>query len=216
MEFLSRLIALSTLLILGPLFIILMILCMIFQGLPIFFRQERVGNKFIVFKIYKFRTMINNSGNLITKINDNRITFLGKFLRKSKLDELPQLLNILKGEMRFVGPRPEVLKYFREEDFQFLKNIKPGISDYASIILRNEDKILRKIGGENPYLKLLPVKLSLANYYSKNKSFFLDLKIVVLTVIAIFFPNISTKIFLIPQIKTDIPELESFINNYLN
>ena len=201
MEFLSRLIALSTLLILGPLFIILMILCMIFQGLPIFFRQERVGNKFIVFKIYKFRTMINNSGNLITKINDNRITFLGKFLRKSKLDELPQLLNILKGEMRFVGPRPEVLKYFREEDFQFLKNIKPGISDYASIILRNEDKILRKIGGENPYLKLLPVKLSLANYYSKNKSFFLDLKIVVLTVIAIFFPNISTKIFLIPQIN---------------
>ena len=119
MELVSRFIALSTLIILGPLFITLMILCMIFQGLPIFFRQERVGSNFIVFKIYKFRTMIHNSGNLITKINDNRITFLGKFLRKSKLDEIPQLLNILKGEMRFVGPRPEVLKYFKKRFFNF-------------------------------------------------------------------------------------------------
>ncbi len=215
MELVSRFIALSALLILGPLFITLMVLCMTFQGFPIFFRQERVGNNFIVFKIYKFRTMIHNSGNLITKTNDNRITFLGKFLRKSKLDEIPQLLNIMKGEMRFVGPRPEVLKYFKEKDFQFLKNIKPGISDYASIILRNEDKILSKIGGQNPYLKLLPVKLSLANYYSKNKSFFLDLKIVVITVIAIFFPKISNNNFFIAPIKADLPELESFINDYL-
>ena len=215
MELVSRFIALSTLIILGPIFITLMILCMIFQVLPIFFRQERVGNNFIVFKIYKFRTMIHNSGNLITKINDNRITFLGKFLRKSKLDEIPQLLNILKGEMRFVGPRPEVLKYFRKEDFQFLKKIKPGISDYASIILRDEDKILSKIGGKNPYSKLLPVKLSLANYYSKNKSFFLDLKIVVITAIAIFFPKISIKNFFITPIKADLPELESFIKDYL-
>ena len=214
MEFLSRFIALLALLILSPLFILLIILCMIFQGFPIFFRQERVGKNFNIFKIYKFRTMINNSGNLITEPNDNRVTFLGKFLRKSKLDELPQLLNILKGEMRFVGPRPEVLEYFRQEDFQFLKNIKPGISDYSSIILRNEDKILIRIGGKSPYLKLLPIKLSLANYYSINKSF-LDLKIVLITFIAIFFPELSTKIVLIPQLKTDIPELESFINDYL-
>ena len=94
--------------------------------------------------------------------------------------------------MRFIGPRPEVKQYFSKKNFKFLNNVKPGISDFASIILRNESLILEKIGGENPYEQLLPIKLELADYYSKNKSFWLDLKLVVITTISIF-PQICFK-----------------------
>ena len=104
--------------------------------------------------------MVNNSGDFITKSNDNRVTFLGRLLRKTKIDEIPQLLNIIRGEMRFIGPRPEVEEYFKKQKFQFLKNIKPGISDYSSIIFRNEAEILNNIGGNDPYRKLLPIKLA--------------------------------------------------------
>ena len=76
----------------------------------------------------------------------------------NKLDEIPQLINIIKGEMRFIGYKPEVKDYFNRQEFRFLKNVKPGISDFASIILRNESKILDQIGGEEPYEKLLPIK----------------------------------------------------------
>ena len=118
--------------------------------------------------------MVQNSGKTITDPNDLRITKFGKFLRKTKLDEIPQPINIIKGEMRFIGPRPEVKDYFNKQKFRFLKNVKPGISDFASIILRNESKILDQIGGEEPYEKLLPIKLELAQYYSLKKSFCCD------------------------------------------
>ena len=95
--------------------------------------------------------------------------------------------------MRFIGPRPEVDEYFSKKTFKFLKIVKPGISDYASIILRDESRILKKIGGDDSYQKLLPVKLELANYYSEKKSFFLDLKLVVITIVSIFFPGYAVK-----------------------
>ena len=112
--------------------------------------------------------MIPNDGSAITKKNDSRITFLGKILRKSKLDEIPQLFNIVNGEMRFIGPRPEIIKYFDYDKFEFLNHIKPGLSDYSSIILRNEDQILDNIGGDSAYEQLLPIKIKLANYYAKK------------------------------------------------
>ena len=92
--------------------------------------------------------MINNVGDLITSADDKRITRWGKFLRNTKIDELPQLINIVKGDMRFIGPRPEVLKFFNKNDFNFLMVVKPGISDFSSIILRDESKILNAIGGK--------------------------------------------------------------------
>ena len=159
--------------------------------------------------------MHNNSGPLITQSRDNRVTNIGKFLRKSKIDELPQLINILKGDMRFIGPRPEVFEYFDKNKFLFLKKIKPGISDYASIILRNESKILRKIGGDNPYEKLLPIKLKLAEYYSNKKCFLLDLKLVSITFISIVFPNLASKYLVLSKMLADIPEFDDFVKNYL-
>tara|TARA_Y100001958_G_C20948298_1_gene351930 strand:+ start:110 stop:595 length:486 start_codon:yes stop_codon:yes gene_type:complete len=156
-----------------------------------------------------------NSGSIITSPNDSRITKLGKILRKTKIDEVPQLYNIIKGEMRFIGPRPEVRQYFSKKDFQFLKVVKPGISDFASIILRNESSILKKIGGNDPYEKLLPIKLELANYYSKNKSFWLDFQLVIITTISILLPKFAIKFLAMPLIKTRSRNTELFFNKYV-
>ena len=144
MEILSRIIAFAFILILTPFLLLISLFCIIFQGFPILFEQERLGYHFKTFKIYKFRSMKFSSGSIITSPNDSRITKIGEILRKTKIDELPQLFNIIKGEMRFIGPRPEVKQYFSKKDFQFLKVVKPGISDFASIILRNESLILKK------------------------------------------------------------------------
>ena len=113
--------------------------------------------------------------------------------------------------MRFIGPRPEVPEYVKRGSFKFLKIIKPGISDYASIILRDENKILQKIGGENPYLKLLPLKIELAEFYPINKSFLLDLKLVLITLTSLFFPNLSVKIFILPTIRKELPSVNHFL-----
>ena len=149
--------------------------------------------------------MIPNKGSAITNYNDQRITKIGFYLRKFKIDELPQLLNIIRGEMRFIGPRPEVKQYSNEEDFKFLKIIKPGISDFASILFRNEDNYMNVISGQNPYFKLLEVKTELANYYAEKKSFQLDLFLTMLTVFAIFFPRLSSRILIknLPLKKLD-------------
>ncbi len=215
LEVFSRLVAIILLIILSPIFFIVIFGCMIFQGFPIFFKQKRIGYKFQDFEIYKFRSMINNSGNIITEPNDLRITKWGKFLRYTKIDELPQLLNILKGEMRFIGPRPEVEDYFSTEDFSFLEVVKPGISDFSSIILRDESKILNYIGGDRPYEKLLPIKLELANYYAKNKSFRLDLLLVTITIISLLLPTFAAKKLALPLIKLDSVQSRDYFIQFL-
>ena len=212
MEYFSRLVALLLLLTLSPLIIVITLFCIIFQGFPIFFAQKRIGLNYEVFNIYKFRTMVINSGRIITKHQDNRITVFGRILRKLKIDEIPQLINIIKGEMRFIGPRPEVPDYFNESEFNFLMKIKPGLSDYSSILFRDESRILKGIGGENPYSMLLPIKIELAKYYSRNKSFLLDLKLVVVTLISIVFPNLSLRILAKTFIEEDLPKTKNFLN----
>ena len=215
MEIISRFFALTLIVILSPMLIFVSILCFIFQGLPIIFKQERVGYNFKTFKIYKFRTMLKNDGELITIRNDQRITKIGKILRMTKIDEIPQLLNILNGDMRFIGPRPEVLSYFEKSTFKFLMKVKPGISDYASILFRDEAKILQIIGGNNPYLQLLPIKLELAEYYSRKKNFLLDLKLVMITVLSIFFPRFSSKVLIVPSLVIDLPATKKFLKKYI-
>ena len=155
------------------------------------------------------------TGPIITFANDERVTIFGKILRKTKIDEIPQLVNVIKGDMRFIGPRPEVLEYFDKARFSFLKKVKPGMSDFASILFRNEEEILKKIEGNDPYNEILTFKLLLADYYSINKSFYLDLRLVCLTLLSIFSPRLVTKNFVIPVILKDIPESKLFIKKYL-
>ena len=213
----SKIFAFFLLVALLPLFFIIIICSFIFQGTPIFFIQERVGFKNSLFNIYKFRTMIkNNSMDRIAGLNDDRITKWGKILRNYKLDELPQLINIIKGEMVFVGPRPEIPDYFDAKQSQFLNDLKPGLSDFASILLRNEDIVLNQINGLDPYRELIPLKCALSNYYLKKKGYFTDIKIIVFTILVIFFPIKINKFFLILRLKTELPEWSRFIDKYCN
>ena len=155
---------------------------------PIFFRQVRVGRNGKEFRIYKFRTMVvdaEKKGLQITTKDDNRITKIGSFLRKTKLDEFPQLINVLIGEMSFVGPRPEVPKYVAlYSDVQ--KNVllvRPGITELASIKYRDENEMLKS--SENPedtYIKeIMPKKIEYNLEYIKNISPFYDLKLIFMT-----------------------------------
>ena len=153
-----------------------------------FYIANRVGKNGRLFKMIKFRTMIFNSdktGIDSTAINDNRITKLGHFIRRYKIDEIPALINILKGEMSFVGPRPNVKRetdlYTNEE--KIILNMKPGITDFSSIVFSDEGEILKN--SENPdldYNQLIrPWKSRLGIFYVLNHNFFMDLKILFLT-----------------------------------
>ncbi|HUX61090.1 MAG TPA: sugar transferase [Ignavibacteriaceae bacterium] len=181
LDILISIIAITLLL---PVFLFISFAILITSGLPVFYLQERVGKNWIIFKIIKFRTMINNAdkiGHNISLLNDERITLIGKYLRKSKLDELPQLINVFIGDMSLVGPRPELLKFanrYQSEYSEILK-IRPGISDYASLIFINESKIL--IDSNDPesfYIKeVLPQKLDLCMKYLHEMSLVIDIKI---------------------------------------
>lgn len=179
--------------ILLPIFIIISIIILIDSKGGIFYRQTRVGKNNKDFKIFKFRTMYPDSdkkGLLTVGSRDNRITKPGYFLRKYKLDELPQLFNVLIGDMSFVGPRPEVRKYvemYNDEQKKVL-SVLPGITDYASIEYRNENDILAK--SQNPeqtYInEIMPAKLELNLKYIREKNMITDLKIIFKTILKIF------------------------------
>jgi lipopolysaccharide/colanic/teichoic acid biosynthesis glycosyltransferase len=174
---------------LSPLFLIVVLMIRLDSKGPILFRQERVGHHFKPFYIYKFRTMTVQEAGATLKLatsRDSRITRVGSFLRKSKMDEIPQLINVLKGEMSFVGPRPE-LKVFADqypEDFKEILKVVPGITDLASLEYKDEEKIHNN--SKNPeevYVnKILPKKIPLAKEYVRRASFWLDLKIVFKTI----------------------------------
>ena len=177
--------------ILFPLLIIVSILIKITSKGPVLFKQVRVTKNGKLFKIYKFRTMKENSeGNKqITVGKDNRITRIGHILRKTKLDELPQLFNVLKGEMSLVGPRPEVPKYvelYTDEQREILK-VPAGITDYASIYFSNESELLGEV--ENPeefYIKkIMPYKIELNKKYINEIGIMTDIKIIILTILKI-------------------------------
>nr|WP_298998271.1 sugar transferase [uncultured Allomuricauda sp.] len=175
-----------------PVFIVLAILVKIGSKGPVIYKQRRVGLRNADFNIYKFRTMYMNSdkkGLITIGDRDPRVTSIGFYLRKLKLDELPQLFNVLFGDMSLVGPRPEVRKYvnyYSEKDMEVL-NVRPGITDYASIEFRNENEILKN--SDNPDKKyieeILPTKLNLNKKYIQNTSFLTDIRIICLTIVSI-------------------------------
>lgn len=180
------------LVILSPLFIILAIVIVSDSKGPVFFKQTRVGRNGVLFKIYKFRTMIEDAeakGMQLTVGDDSRITNVGAFLRKTKIDELPQLINVLKGEMSFVGPRPEVPKYVElyTEDQRQVLMVRPGITDLASIEYRNESALLATTDNpEKVYIEeIIPGKLELNRKYIVNMSLAIDMRIIMRTISAI-------------------------------
>ena len=171
--------------ILSPLLLVLAILIKISSPGPVFYRGIRAGKNGKNFKIFKFRTMVVNAekmGGPSTALDDPRLTRIGKFLRKWKLDELPQLFNVIKGDMSLVGPRPEVLEYANlyQGEEKIVYRVKPGITDFASLWDIHEEEVLK--GSPDPektYLeKIRPEKVRLQMKYVKEMSFWTDIKII--------------------------------------
>ncbi len=172
------------LLILSPFLLLLALTIVIESKGGVFYKQTRVGKNNIDFKLYKFRSMTIGSDKkgLLTVGNDARITKVGYYIRKYKLDEFAQLINVLIGNMSLVGPRPEVRKYvemYNQEQLKVL-NVKPGITDYASIEYFDENQILGESKNpEETYIKdVMPHKLELNKKYIKNPSFSHDIKLI--------------------------------------
>src|SRR5579883_105115 len=170
------------LLILSPFCVLIAVLIKVSDGGPVFFKQVRIGQFGRTFRILKFRSMVVNAdkiGTSVTADNDPRITMVGRFLRKTKLDELPQLWNVLTGDMSLVGPRPEVPKYverYTPEQRRIL-DLKPGITDVASLLFRNEEELLRGAGDvDGFYVRYcLPKKIQLNVDYARRASLLNDI-----------------------------------------
>jgi len=180
------------LLLLAPIFILIAILIKLDSKGPILFIQNRVGKNNVDFNIYKFRTMriaSQTKGLLTLGNNDSRVTKIGYFLRRYKIDEFPQLINILKGDMSFVGPRPELRYYvnFYNKDDMKIFQVRPGIAGLASLKYRNEVELLK--AAKNPeefFIKtIIPDKLRFNKMYIKKQSFFFDLKLILITVVKV-------------------------------
>ncbi len=170
-----------------PLMVIISIVILITSPGPILYPAKRVGKGGKIFKMYKFRTMVRDAdkmGPLVTAGNDPRITSVGRFLRRSKWDELPSLWNVLKGDMSFVGPRPENPKsasLYTEEQKKVL-SVKPGITSLATIKYRNEEEILEKAESlEKAYYQIMQDKLNIELEYIDNQSLRNDIRIILQT-----------------------------------
>lgn len=167
-----------------PLFAVLWMLIAVFDGSPVLFRQTRSGLNGEPFQIFKFRTMkpSDKTSNLVTASGDARITALGKMLRHSKLDELPQLFNVLKGDMSLVGPRPEVPEFvaeWPEADRQLILSVRPGLTDPATLQFLNEEEMLAGYAdpGKAYVDEVLPRKIDLYRRYVATASFSGDLRL---------------------------------------
>ena len=203
------------LIILSPILLPIIILLRLTSEGEVFYFQERIGMYNKPFKIFKFATMLKNSskmkGGYITVKNDPRLTFMGGFLRKSKINELPQLLNILLGHMSVVGPRPVMpvsFESYPDEIQKVIYNVKPGLTGIGSIIFRDEEDIITKVKSDGGDIwdfyknTIYPFKGELEIWYQKNKSFLLDIKLIFITAWVIFFSN--SKIY--NKLFTDLPK----------
>lgn len=178
---------------LSPLLISIGAAIKISDGGPVFFVQERMGRNFRPFKLYKFRTMVMDAqkkGLAITAADDPRITRVGGFLRRSKLDELPQLINVINGDMSLVGPRPEVQKYVQlfEKEYREILTVRPGLTDYAALEFIDEEAILGSYDDrEAAYVEeVLPRKIELYHKYLVNQGLGTDVSIILKTLFRSF------------------------------
>jgi lipopolysaccharide/colanic/teichoic acid biosynthesis glycosyltransferase len=180
---------------LSPLFILIAVGIKVSSPGPVLYRQERVGRFGIKFILYKFRTMIDGSellGRETTGLNDFRITAFGLFLRQNKLDEIPQLLNVIRGEMSLVGPRPEISFYVDKysEDDKVVLSVRPGITDSCSLALSNLEEVMQARGDATPQEfyenQILPYKLILQKDYILRASFIVDIMLIFRTIFKVF------------------------------
>lgn len=198
-RFFDILLSSLAIIILSPIFLIIILMLSITGERQVFYLQKRLGYKNKIFNIIKFATMLQNSPNigtgLITLRNDPRLLPMGKFLRKTKINELPQILNVIKGDMSIVGPRPLVDKTFNDypENIRYkIYDSKPGITGIGSIMFRDEEYLLSncKIPPQEYYEKVIaPYKGALEIWYNQHKSFFVDISIIFLTAWLIVFPK---------------------------
>ena len=183
-----------------PIFLIIVIVLRFTAEGEVFYTQERIGYLNSKFKIWKFATMLKNSMNIgtgsITLNDDFRVTKIGKFLRKSKINELPQLFNVLIGDISIVGPRPILesdWNLYSEEIRNIVYNVKPGLTGIGSIVFRDEESIMSSVKNEDLHLYyervVAPYKGDLEKWYQINQSFSLDFKLIILTALVIVFPN---------------------------
>ena len=202
---LDILIASVALLLLSPILIPVILILLLTGEHEVFYLQKRIGYKNQPFYIWKFATMVKNSPNIgtgeITLRNDPRVTKFGKWLRMTKLNEIPQIFNVLKGEMSIVGPRPlmEVsFNLYSDEIRRTIYHVKPGITGIGSLIFRDEEKLLSDAADPRAmYEAIYPYKASLESWYQANASLITDLQIIFLTGWSILFPtnNLVHKVF---------------------
>ena len=192
------LLSLFALLILMPIFIPVMIVLKFTGEKEIFYLQDRLGVDSNNFKLYKFTTMLKDSENIgtgaITIKNDPRVLPFGKFLRKSKINELPQIINILLGDMSFVGPRPllkKQFKFYNSNDQETISSIRPGLTGVGSLVFRDEERFF--VDGIDPdeiyKEKISPIKADLEVWYVNNRTIWLYLKLILATFLAVIFPS---------------------------
>ena len=198
---LNIVLSLFALLILFPLFIPIVILLLFTGENKVFYLQSRVGYKNKKFKIIKFATMLSNSANMgagnLTLKNDPRVLPFGSFLRKTKINELPQILNILIGDLSIVGPRPQMqvsFDQYSDEIKKKINNVKPGLTGIGSIVFRDEESLISAAAkNENPhdfYKRVIaPYKGNLEMWYQKHRSVYLDFQLIFITAWAIVFPE---------------------------
>lgn len=194
-RFFDVIISLTALIMLSPLLIIVAVIIKLTSKGPVIFVQERVGRNNKNFNIYKFRTMRVNAasyGSLTVGSRDHRITAIGYFLRKFKLDELPQLFNVLKGDMSLVGPRPELRKYvnmYKPEEL-FVLSVKPGVTDVASLTYRNENELLSAAKDPEKFYveEVMPAKIALNKHYIYNRSLKSYFFVIFRTILIVFNP----------------------------
>lgn len=202
--------SLLLLFILAPLLIPVMVLLRLTAEGEVFYKQKRIGYNNQVFMIWKFATMLKNSPNMkggeLTLRNDPRVTTMGKFLRITKLNELPQLINVLKGDMSFVGPRPLMpisFEQYAPEIQAVVYNSKPGITGIGSVIFRDEEKLVTESSMDpREFYKqhIFPLKGALEQWYQKKKSFYTDLMLLFLTAWVILFPHSKLPYTIFPQL----------------
>jgi lipopolysaccharide/colanic/teichoic acid biosynthesis glycosyltransferase len=212
----DRVAAAAALAALSPVFAVVAAAIVIDSGLPVFFRQRRVGKEGREFTLFKFRSMRNGrSGAQITAGQDHRITRVGRFIRKYKLDELPQFWNVLRGDMSLVGPRPELPAFVDFEDplWREVLSVRPGITDLATLAYHDEQELLAGVGDVEQYYRqyILPIKLRLNIEYIHKRSFYLDGKVLFLTLFCSLFPRAIGPREIVRQIvRKDIYDIELY------
>jgi len=205
---LGKISAIILLIILSPFLVITALLIIVFSGRPIFYKHKRCGFQYEEFDIIKFRTMHPNNGPQLTEYKDNRITNIGKILRKFKLDELPQLINIIKGEMGFIGPRPEAIQIVNShrDYFSYLDTLKPGVTDINSIIFKDESNIFKNININRYENDILPIKSHLAVLTIKRQNLIQKSILAILSIISVINHNLSLHLvcfFFLPDLELE-------------